>query len=520
MEDENGLELSLGLSCGSSGGKSKGKDSSSDTKTEEGVSNKLMGGSLNVGDASFKHFIHHGKHELLSGSQRSEPGTQQRENFWTDLGKCSGQESTNVSSDVHGNSSQFARYQELWGGNKRSSEIVEEKLDQHEIGSKLWPDTGNKRKMSFDDMKHQKKHEREVEHAEALGKTHMGVAGIVKSSHVSEDGSFAENEDVAESEAEVSTSKLVSQHDDGAKQYKGSGSDASQFKEKQGFSESHVNVVGNESGLELGNLPYGIQFSLQQQSATSSPYALPVKIPTTAAASNSAGVPFPCVMQLMPNTNSERPTIQSINPSNFQMAFGYSAVQLPTLNADSSSGSASHPQQLSAFSARSLHNGVANADHSNDNLKISQAAVSIPHHAPEETGASSSSHKEDYSKGNNTIFKSKEISDRPASVESISHDGSTIRPGIAADLKFGGSGSYPDLPWVSTTAPGPNGKTISGVTYRYGQNQIRILCACHGSHMSPEEFVQHASSEAPNQENNAGLASFPGGNPAASAAQS
>ena len=56
-----------------------------------------------------------------------------------------------------------------------------------------------------------------------------------------------------------------------------------------------------------------------------------------------------------------------------------------------------------------------------------------------------------------------------------------IRPGIAAELKFGGSGSSPNLPWVSTTGPGPNGKTISGVTYRYGVTQIRIVCACHGS---------------------------------------
>lgn len=93
-----------------------------------------------------------------------------------------------------------------------------------------------------------------------------------------------------------------------------------------------------------------------------------------------------------------------------------------------------------------------------------------------------------------------------------------IRPGIAAELKFGGSGSSPNLPWVSTTGPGPNGKTISGVTYRYSGTQIRIVCACHGSHMSPEEFVQHASEEQPSLNGGtAGLPSFSNSNPAASA---
>lgn len=72
-----------------------------------------------------------------------------------------------------------------------------------------------------------------------------------------------------------------------------------------------------------------------------------------------------------------------------------------------------------------------------------------------------------------------------------------IRPGMAAEVKFGGSGSLPNLPWVSTSGPGPNGRTISGVTYRFSSNQIKIVCACHGLHMSPEDFIQHASEEPP-----------------------
>lgn len=72
---------------------------------------------------------------------------------------------------------------------------------------------------------------------------------------------------------------------------------------------------------------------------------------------------------------------------------------------------------------------------------------------------------------------------------------SAIKPGLAADVKFGGCGALPNLPWVSTTGPGPNGRTISGVTYRYNANQIKVVCACHGTHMSPEDFVRHAGEE-------------------------
>ncbi|KMZ66177.1 hypothetical protein ZOSMA_2G01880 [Zostera marina] len=72
-------------------------------------------------------------------------------------------------------------------------------------------------------------------------------------------------------------------------------------------------------------------------------------------------------------------------------------------------------------------------------------------------------------------------------------DTNIIRPGVASGLIFGGNGSCPDLPWVSTTGSGPNGKTISGVTYKYNKTQVNIVCACHGLHLSPEEFVHHAN---------------------------
>lgn len=75
------------------------------------------------------------------------------------------------------------------------------------------------------------------------------------------------------------------------------------------------------------------------------------------------------------------------------------------------------------------------------------------------------------------------------------HEASSLRPGVAPGVQFGGTGSTPDLPWVTC-----NG-TISGVLYRVEKGQVRIVCACHGLHMTPAEFVQHAGcGEIPNPE--------------------
>lgn len=50
----------------------------------------------------------------------------------------------------------------------------------------------------------------------------------------------------------------------------------------------------------------------------------------------------------------------------------------------------------------------------------------------------------------------------------------------------------PQMPYVSTTGNGPNGKTVNGFLYRYTKSEISIVCVCHGSTFSPTEFVQHA----------------------------
>ncbi|XP_041002692.1 ninja-family protein AFP3-like [Juglans microcarpa x Juglans regia] len=49
------------------------------------------------------------------------------------------------------------------------------------------------------------------------------------------------------------------------------------------------------------------------------------------------------------------------------------------------------------------------------------------------------------------------------------------------------------MPSVSTKGDGPNGKRIEGFLYRYRKGEeVRIVCVCHGSFLSPAEFVKHA----------------------------
>lgn len=48
------------------------------------------------------------------------------------------------------------------------------------------------------------------------------------------------------------------------------------------------------------------------------------------------------------------------------------------------------------------------------------------------------------------------------------------------------------MPSVTTTGDGPNGKKIEGFLYKYRKGNVSIVCLCHGSFLSPAEFVKHA----------------------------
>ncbi|XP_057461981.1 ninja-family protein AFP2-like isoform X2 [Actinidia eriantha] len=56
-----------------------------------------------------------------------------------------------------------------------------------------------------------------------------------------------------------------------------------------------------------------------------------------------------------------------------------------------------------------------------------------------------------------------------------------------------GSNSVDNMPCVFTQGDGPNGRRIDGILYKYGKGEeVRIMCVCHGSFLSPAEFVKHA----------------------------
>ncbi|XP_021720100.1 ninja-family protein AFP2-like [Chenopodium quinoa] len=51
---------------------------------------------------------------------------------------------------------------------------------------------------------------------------------------------------------------------------------------------------------------------------------------------------------------------------------------------------------------------------------------------------------------------------------------------------------FSQMPCVSTTGNGPNGKTLTGFLYKYSKTEVSIICVCHGASFSPAGFVEHA----------------------------
>ncbi|XAR53365.1 hypothetical protein NMG60_11021898 [Bertholletia excelsa] len=330
MEDENGLELSLGLPWCRSSAESKDKnDNSSDSKTDEGDrSNKLIN--------DFKNFLEGGTRKQESGntSQRSDPVNPD-------------------ATDVDASKSLNSRG--LWPvSDNRGAEAEEEKRSE----------AGNKRKNLFDEISNQKKRESEK----------------IKSSHISiatDDGSTAEYEDVADSEVEGSTSRLVSHHDDATKKYMGGAGPSEVPKEVHSVIDSSVVdlqgqkrfTISPEKEFKVGNVPYGVPFHTQSVNIMNVPFPLPVES-NSIGVPNTSGYPLHSMIQVMASTNSERPGSQSVVPGNLPVMFGYPSVQLPVLDKDNFQGLATHPQQLHpSFVSRVL----PNSDKQNDALKIPQA---------------------------------------------------------------------------------------------------------------------------------------------------
>lgn len=69
-------------------------------------------------------------------------------------------------------------------------------------------------------------------------------------------------------------------------------------------------------------------------------------------------------------------------------------------------------------------------------------------------------------------------------------DDSTLKK---MERKGSGMSTMEEMPCVSTRGNGPNGKRIEGFLYKYQKGEeVRIVCVCHGSFLTPAEFVRHA----------------------------
>lgn len=508
MEDDKSLDLSLGLQpCGGGADSVKGKSIALVDEVDRDV--KLIN--------DFKNFLEGGtvKHDPGLGSQRTGP-VKTEENFFNNLSQAP----ADADSSKGPTSSRFRAASE-----SRSTEVEGEK----------GADVGEKRKNLFSEVSQPKKLESDTHHSDLQDKTRVSHISIT-----TDEGSTADNEDVADSEAVGSSSRLT-HHDDGSKKLSGSAGPSEIHKEVHRISDSSTSngeesgqkmfTISSEKEVKFVGMSSVQSFPTQTGSMMNLCYSIPGKENNTVGTSSASNHQLSGMKHMMAASNTERAGSQAALSANMPLMFGYPTVQLPTLDKDNSPAVASIQQQhLPSYGARS-HIG---SDKHNDIMKIAQASTPvISHKSPESLHfdargdnvkgngkqsipvEGSVSRKEDDAKANNIIFHSSP-SDQPRP-DSIPSEYPDIRPGIAAEVKFGGSGSYPNLPWVSTTGPGPNGKTISGVTYRFSPTQIKIVCACHGSHMSPEEFIRHASEGQTHPDAGTSASTVPSSNPAASA---
>ncbi|KAM0887340.1 hypothetical protein ACQ4PT_029108 [Festuca glaucescens] len=474
---DDGLELSLGLSLGAGGSSGKSKASTDvqlEPKAEPQVEESSSKGvSQQAPDAPFVHYYQTtAENQEHSSKQRHSPATPPFGNFWGQQGGSPAPVAEGSNEPVT-HQSQLPRYQDGWNSNNNGNNPEENNP------------VSSKRKLLSEEASFQKKHHAAADQPDAFSKCSDGGVKNAPISISTDDGSTGENEDVADSEAEGSNSWLVAQREDSAKgsvvnrgsDIKRSGDEAAggfQGKRQPSFS-------GSESSS--GKLPHGN--TLQASNVVVVPYQGQTQASAPPGIINASNFPPVSTVQFRPPINNGA-AAQTMGGSS-QVAFGYPTGQLPILETGSSWAFGAPPQAISSFAAKQAER--AGANQAGDGKK------------PQEAGTSSSAH-----------VAGDKRADRVFPLM-----GSAIRPGIAPNVKFGGSGSYPDLPWVSTTGTGPNGRTISGVTYNFGKNEVKIVCACHGTHMTPEEFIRHASVDATGQENNTTMPAFPAGNQAASA---
>ncbi|XP_074280932.1 ninja-family protein mc410 [Silene latifolia] len=423
MEDDRGIELSLGLGCGptSSPSKDRSENSADDKMDTDERTSKILN--------DFRNFLNAGASQ---SSQR------------TDLAK--------PSENFFNNFTQTAS-----GGNDLSNV----------------------------DMKKHKNQETDSDSSDLQVKevhSHISIT-------TDDEGSTGDNEDMAESEVEVSMSKISPHCDNESRTPGGSASSSLAPKESDG----KANISASS-------------FPVQTVIAVSVPYSSTVKESPSTSSLNSPI--YPLSMPSIPPTTVGHSHPHAASTGSAPVTLTYSSLQIP--NKDSSWGMARSQPLHSPYATRLAPSSVSmqvNNPNSSEAIRPDVGPREQLRGLQKVVGQVGPSSQP---VGNTTTRTSSSFpSEYPA-----------IKPGIASEVKFGGSGSFPNLPWVSTTGPGPNGKTISGVTYKYNATQIKIVCACHGIHLSPEEFVRHASEDQSRVVPSTGLASLRSSNPGTTSAMS
>lgn len=87
---------------------------------------------------------------------------------------------------------------------------------------------------------------------------------------------------------------------------------------------------------------------------------------------------------------------------------------------------------------------------------------------------------------------------RPSDGGAASHEPPPLRTLRSLTMRTASTGDLrntmaEDMPMVSYKAEGPSGRKTDGFLYKYRKGEeVRIVCVCHGSFLTPAEFVKHA----------------------------
>lgn len=328
MEDENDLDLSLALPCGGCPASWKSKYGKSlNVRTEKGDTDCKLSGDFKFLD---------GNTQKLDGiSVHGSDRMKDEGNFFSNLSS----KSVNIDASRKLSNGGF------WTANDSRLTEVEEKTTE----------VGHKRKSLVG------KSERDALYADLLKNTRTSNISINMVS-----GSTAENEDIANTEAEGSTSGPVSHHDDSSKQYDSSYADLTG---KRRF------ISSSENEVKFGNTEYCVPFLGQPVNILNMPYFTPLKDYNPTGTVSRSSYPVPGMVPVMAVTGGERAGTQPIIPANVPPMFGYSPVMLPSLDKNNSYGAISH------FQCQQLHpsytRGPLNINKDNESLNTSQGFVSL-----------------------------------------------------------------------------------------------------------------------------------------------